>query len=550
MQFFESSNALESLRSSDFDNLSAYAEVVDNSIQAEATKINIHFQLNAIKSNWEQIEYIAFSDNGCGMNTKTLHACLKLGWSSRYNDRSGIGRFGVGMVLGAIHECQRIEVYSKQKDGEWLFTYIDLEEVAQGTLTEIPFPTEKFPPEKFNSLIEEDFGTLVIWSKYDRQKKRGNTIIKDFKHYFGRTFRKFIWDSNLSITLNGEEVNAFDPLYARTEKTRFPDDPKAVIFEPMIIDWPIPNSDQQLGAYPSSPIKITMSRLPEEFRKKRGDGGSAMAKERKIDENEGISILRNNREVFYGNLPYWSKVRKENSTADTWPFMEMDRWWGCEIEFDAILDSCFSVKNIKRGAEPETDLKQIIKARIGPTRISVFDEVRRVWDETKQAEDKINDTGTGHSIAETAARNAKTPVNVKNKNQGDAIEELRKNQLLGLDRNEQAKYEALFSSQPFTIQDSQWSGGTFFEVTHGGGNIFLSYNTKHLFFETYYQLVEEISEDDEIAKKLKSMIDLLIISSAKSQALHEDEYMSVDTYNDQWGMMLREYTKAWEKDNG
>jgi hypothetical protein len=43
------------------------------------------------------------------------------------------------MVLGAIHECQRIEVYSNNGNG-WLYTYVDLQEIEQGTLKGIPAP--------------------------------------------------------------------------------------------------------------------------------------------------------------------------------------------------------------------------------------------------------------------------------------------------------------------------------------------------------------------------------------------------------------------------
>ena len=67
------------------------------------------------------------------MDTATLHACLKLGWSSRYNDRGGIGRFGVGMVLGAIHACQRIEVYSNSGSG-CHYIYSDLQKIEDFTL--------------------------------------------------------------------------------------------------------------------------------------------------------------------------------------------------------------------------------------------------------------------------------------------------------------------------------------------------------------------------------------------------------------------------------
>jgi len=42
---FAAGNTLESLRDSDFDSCSAYGEVVDNSIQAEAENIRIVFEL-------------------------------------------------------------------------------------------------------------------------------------------------------------------------------------------------------------------------------------------------------------------------------------------------------------------------------------------------------------------------------------------------------------------------------------------------------------------------------------------------------------------------
>ena len=67
MEFFENSNALESLRSSDFDNLSAYAEVIDNSLQAEAKAIHVHFFATEIRANYQRIDEIAYGDDGVGM---------------------------------------------------------------------------------------------------------------------------------------------------------------------------------------------------------------------------------------------------------------------------------------------------------------------------------------------------------------------------------------------------------------------------------------------------------------------------------------------------
>jgi len=95
--------ALESLRNSDFDTLSAIGEVIDNSIEANAKNIRIMIETVPIKGT-KKIDFVemAFGDDGNGMDVDTLHRCLQLGFSTSYNERKGIGRFGVGMTLGAI----------------------------------------------------------------------------------------------------------------------------------------------------------------------------------------------------------------------------------------------------------------------------------------------------------------------------------------------------------------------------------------------------------------------------------------------------------------
>jgi len=86
----ENGAALQSMRNSDFDAHSAYGEIIDNSIQANAKKIKIHFDYVPATNRREKeaINYIAFGDDGDGMDIDVLHRCLQLGYSSRYNDRS------------------------------------------------------------------------------------------------------------------------------------------------------------------------------------------------------------------------------------------------------------------------------------------------------------------------------------------------------------------------------------------------------------------------------------------------------------------------------
>ena len=262
------SQALLSMRESDFDTYSAYGEAVDNSIQAGATVIHIDFDCETQSRGFKLIKRVLFSDNGSGMDGEIMHRCLQLGYSSRFNDRSGIGRFGVGMTLGAIHECQRVDVYSKTKsNGRWQSTFIDLSQLQNdlGADVTIPEPVDADAPSLNGEHLGAGSGTVVAWSKYDRQPADADTVIEKTKVYMGRTFRRFIWDG-VDIYVNGEKIFAIDPLYVTLEKTQFPEDAKARLEEPIVISWPVPADIAEYEGQKSE-IIIKLSLLPEFLRK-------------------------------------------------------------------------------------------------------------------------------------------------------------------------------------------------------------------------------------------------------------------------------------------
>lgn len=569
VEFFQAGQAIESLRESEFDSNSAFGEVIDNSLQADATNINIKFETEQIKSR-SNILAIAFGDDGRGMDAATLHNCMTLGWSSRYNDREGIGRFGVGMTLGAIHECKRVEIWSKQAGGEWQFTYLDLDEIKNGALKSIPDPVKRALPKEFASLPGKEHGTLVVWRKVDRQQDDATNIIESFNVWCGRTFRYFIWEAipprtvPATITINGEIVPAIDPLYARTEKTRFPKDPPAHVYDPIDIDWVVDTTSPGFEEGRKSKVVIRMSRLDESLRRKQGSGGGPEAKARFIDMNNGISILRSHREVFYGEIPYWK-------TKAGWAnFEEIDRWWGCEVLFDPEIDRAFQVKNIKRGAVPTRNLKEAIKDKILPTRETILQEVRALWSRTKDEEEHEKEIEKGkkllarageHDVAEGTAKKTSVP-----KNQLDADKDLEKESEAAAKKyadryneEEQQRLAELFRSQPFTIMQNRWRGQQFFDSKFLGGSAVLDYNMDHAFWETVYGLVDQLT-DEEVdhavtAKEIRVMLDLLIIAYAKAEAVFspESEYTAdqfVQHLRVNWGQMLNSFVTARKKEKG
>lgn len=572
--FFENRNALDSLRNSEFDTYSAYGEVIDNSIQAEANTINLKFETTSTGQR-KLIDLLAFGDDGLGMNSDVLASCLKLGWSSRFNDRSGIGRFGVGMVLGAIHECKRVEVYSKQKnDLNWLYTYIDLDEVEENIMTEIPTPSKKELPKKYSQLVGTESGTLILWTKYDKQIDGADKIISETHNYIGRTFRKFIW-KDINILINGEEVKAHDPLFVTKYKTEFPDDIPAKEYEEFKFQWPIRDDTKLKEKFGDmGEITIRMSILPEEYRLTQGSGNSAFAKERKIasDIQEGISIMRENREVFCGRVPYWSSVKTGNSKQNTWKFEDKDRWWGCEISFGAELDNSFETKIIKRGAKPEPELLSAIKEMISGTRNTVSEEVSLVYKRSKaekeaaEAEEAGNlSRHAGHGKSEIAA--AKGTSSKKSKLDEEALNKTIKSFEEGtgshLEASQKQRYIELFKKQPYTIVDDHkgWRGGTFWEVIDEGAHILLQYNLKHDFFVELRALEDLIAKETDLEKlkthsdQFTGLVNLLLISFActqskfdKSQSLPVEEI--IDDTNVQWGQMLKSYVKSWVREKG
>lgn len=545
----ESGAALESMRNSDFDVYSAYGEVIDNSVQAKATEIRmlIDYKPAMAKGQREPIQFVAFGDNGIGMPDEILHRCLQLGYSSRYNDRSGIGRFGVGAILAAINQCQRIEIYSKPaKASEWQYTYVDLELVTAGKQASIPEPKPKQIPASLKHLVPGKTGTLVIWSKYDRQPDDASDIKNEFVIWAGRTYRKKLW-SGVKIWVNNEIVYAIDPLYVTTKGTKHPDDPKASEYEPMKLEWPISSEDRQ-GQKSKSTINIRMSLLPQEFRPKQGAGNTKLVQERSIDLNEGISILRNDREVFYGHIPYWPGE----------PFREIDRWWGCEISFHAELDRAFTVKNIKRGAIPVKMLKQTIANQIEPTRRTAIESVREVWAKARAEDKVITDPSldTGHSDAEQAAKDTPTPNSVldRGKDSAKEAEQFTDNWLKNADEQHKAAWKAKFQSQPFTIVDDEWRGPEFFETVFLGGKSILKYNMRHNFFAEIEQIRQSLASEDSNnpeARRLKALIDLLLIAYAKSEAMFDSTIqLTADRFIEQlrmnWGNYLSNYIETFK----
>src|SRR5713226_3605582 len=108
---------------------SAISEIVDNSIQAGATHIELSVTATTSSDEERAIE-VSVLDNGCGMDPFTLRQALRFGGSTRFGDRSGLGRYGMGLPNSSLSQARRVTVYTWQSSGEVYSSYLDVDEIA------------------------------------------------------------------------------------------------------------------------------------------------------------------------------------------------------------------------------------------------------------------------------------------------------------------------------------------------------------------------------------------------------------------------------------
>ena len=199
MQIVNSYLALNALREVGYrSTATAIAELVDNSIDAEADDIHIMTfskKEAGVKRASYRVQSIAVLDNGGGMKEEEIANCLSLGWGTRLDTREGLGRFGFGLKGASISQCRHIEIYS-WRDGKCFKTYMDLDEIRDDDLQNLrPAVSAKIP--KFVPKEFKDSGTLVIWSKLDKVDfTRPLTLLNRMDSELCRIYRHFLDDDD------------------------------------------------------------------------------------------------------------------------------------------------------------------------------------------------------------------------------------------------------------------------------------------------------------------------------------------------------------------
>ena len=96
------------LRSIGYSFEAAVADLIDNSIDAKATKILVRFVLQKDKP----LDLIIW-DNGTGMDGKKLREAMRFG-ADIDNDMERLGKFGLGLKLASLSQAKELEVITRK----------------------------------------------------------------------------------------------------------------------------------------------------------------------------------------------------------------------------------------------------------------------------------------------------------------------------------------------------------------------------------------------------------------------------------------------------
>jgi hypothetical protein len=218
-----------SLRDLGYSLETAVADLIDNSISAEATEVQIFCDLSRTKP------VLVVADNGRGMSPSEVLAAMKHGSLNPKVRRSpkDLGRFGLGLKTASFSQCLRLTVISEKNgersgaewnlkkvedDDDWLISVLDPSEIADQ-----PF---------IDSLGKS--GTLVIWRDLDRLfedetgQKRDEIVNEKLdllEKHLSLVFHRFLsgevkGHKKLSISINGHPVAAFDPFCRKNSATQ------------------------------------------------------------------------------------------------------------------------------------------------------------------------------------------------------------------------------------------------------------------------------------------------------------------------------------------
>ena len=352
---------IESTRAIGYSLEAAVADIIDNSIAANAVNVDIYFfPVDGA--------YISILDNGSGMNDKEINIAMQYGSKNptEERDKKDLGRFGLGLKTASLSQCRCLTVISKQGErlegrqwdidhvievGDWSLIILDEEEISE------------FP--QVEELKKYESGTLVIWQKLDRLKageinfelSLGRKIDR-VRNHLSLVYHRYLMGESgirkLKLFINGEKVKAIDP-FLTNKSVQAMDDETLIIQGHKILVRPY--------------ILPHISKLTSDEIKMLG-GKDGLRKQ------QGFYVYRNKRLLVWGT---WFRMMRQG---------DLSKLARIRVDIPNTLDDLWTLDIKKSSALPPAEVRKNLEIIIN----QIAERSKRTW--TFRGKKEVSDTET------------------------------------------------------------------------------------------------------------------------------------------------------------
>ena len=341
---------IESTRAIGYTLEAAIADIVDNSISALASCVDIFFF--PIGNS-----YIAIMDDGCGMNSDELNTAMRYGSQNPNVKRAAndLGRFGLGLKTASLSQCRTLTIVSKQHDhiearrwdidhvittGDWSLLVLE----SDDEISQIP---------RIDKLKELESGTLVVWQNLDRlnvgELDFGRSMGKkmdEMRGHLSLVFHRYIGGETglkkMQIRMNNIPIEPADPFLLRRNTQVMSDE---FIY--------IEGSTVTIRPYILPHISDLSS-----------DEVAALGGKEGLRKSQGFYIYRNKRLLVWGT---WFRMMRQG---------ELSKLARVQVDIPNELDNLWTLDIKKSTAVPPEVVRNNLEAVIE----RLADKSKRTWE--------------------------------------------------------------------------------------------------------------------------------------------------------------------------
>ncbi|HEX6780868.1 MAG TPA: ATP-binding protein [Solirubrobacterales bacterium] len=332
------------MRDIGYDAPAAVADLVDNSIDADARNIDLTLEAEGSDS------WVRVADDGTGMSGRRLEEAMRYG-SSRVYDDEDLGAFGLGMKTASLSQCRRLTVATRRSPrGRIEIRRWDLDHVARCDEWELQRLTPRESGDRLLAPLQGTSGTVILWERLDRvleyarpdghaAMSRFSGLTQEIREHLQMVFHRFLSGelrrgrSRIAITVNGEWLEAWDP-FARAEKA-------TQVLPRQLLPLRHDGRLHRVGVRPFV--------LPNQVQFSSPEAHAVAAGPKRWNRQQGLYIYRRDRLIQSGG---WNRLR----TTD-----EHSKLARIAVNIPSDADSAFRINVSKMSVTLPAELRPVLK---------------------------------------------------------------------------------------------------------------------------------------------------------------------------------------------